>query len=57
LEQAISYGIDSIDPAILAQIEALRDTGKIVHLYGILQVDAPDFNDSQILPERIVVEK
>jgi hypothetical protein len=57
LEQAISYGIDSIDPALLAQIEALRDTGKIVHLYGILQVDAPDFNDSQILPERIVVEK
>jgi hypothetical protein len=57
LGQVISYGIDSIDPAIHSQIAALRDTGKIVHLYGILQMDAPDYNGSQIQPDRIVVEE
>lgn len=56
LGQLISYGIDSIDPAIQSQIEAQRDTGKVVHLYGIL-VDAPDYNGSQIQPDRIVVEE
>lgn len=56
LGQVISYGIDSIDPAMQSQIEALRDTGKIVHLYGIL-VEAPDYNGSQIQPDRIVVEE
>ncbi len=29
--QIIYFGIDSLDPAIQAQIEALRDSGKIVH--------------------------
>ena len=57
LGQAISYGIDSIDPAIQSQIEALRDSGKIVHLYGIISLDAPDYNGSQIQPNRIVVEE
>jgi len=56
LGQLISYGIDSIDPAIQSQIEALRDTGKIVHLYGIILMDSPDYNGSQIQPDRIVVE-
>jgi putative hemolysin len=56
LGQVISYGIDSIDPVIQSQIEALRDSGKIVHLYGIISLDAPDYNGSQIQPDRIVVE-
>lgn len=56
LGEVISYGIDSIDPAIQSQIVAFRDTGKIVHLYGIL-MDAPDYNGSQIQPDRIVVEE
>jgi putative hemolysin len=56
LGQVISYGIDSIDPAIQSRIAALRDTGKIVHLYGIL-VEAPDYNGSQIQPDCIVVEE
>jgi putative hemolysin len=55
LGQVISYGIDSIDPTLQSQIEALRDSGKIVHLYGILLSDAPDYNGSQIQPDRIVV--
>ncbi|HSQ26014.1 MAG TPA: DUF333 domain-containing protein, partial [Anaerolineales bacterium] len=36
LGQIIYFGIDSMDPAVQAQIEALRDSGRIVHLYGIL---------------------
>jgi hypothetical protein len=56
LGQVIAYGIDSIDPTIQSQIESLRDTGKIVHLYGILLTDSPDYNGSQIQPDRIVVE-
>ena len=52
----IYFGIDSIDPAVKAQIEALRDSGKIVHLYGTLLSNVPDYNGSQILVDRIEVE-
>jgi inhibitor of cysteine peptidase len=57
LGEVIFYGIDSIDPTLKSQIEAARDTGKIVHLYGILITDAPDYYGSQIQPDRIVVEE
>jgi len=57
LGQVILYGIDSIDPTLKSQIEAARDSGKIVHLYGILYIDAPDYNGTQIQPDRIVVEE
>jgi len=58
LGQLISYGIDSLDPAMQSQIEALRDSGKIVHLYdGIMLTDVPDYNGTQIQPDRIVVEE
>ncbi len=56
LGQVIYFGIDSIDPAVQAQIEALRNTGKIVHLYGTLFSNVPDYNGSQILVDRIEVE-
>ena len=46
-----------MDPAIQAQIEALRDSGKIVHLYGILHSNVPDYNGSQIQVIRIEVEE
>jgi len=52
----ISFGIDSMDPAVQAQIVSLRDTGRIVHLYGTLFSNMPDYNGSQILVERIEVE-
>lgn len=55
--QIIYFGIDSMDPAVQAQIEALRDSGKIVHLYGTLFSNVPDYNGSQILVERIEVEE
>jgi putative hemolysin len=55
LGQVIYFGIDSRDPAVESQIEELRDTGKIVHFYGILVSNVPDCNGSQVLVERIVV--
>ena len=54
--QIIYFGINSMDPAVKAQIDALRDSGKIVHLYGTLFSNVPDFNGSQILVDRIEVE-
>lgn len=56
LGQIITFGIDSIDPAVQEQIKTLRDSGKIVHLYGTLVSNAPDYNCSQIQVDRIVVE-
>ena len=56
LGQIIYFGIDSMDPAVQAQIKALRDSGKIVHLYGTLLSNVPDFNGSQIQVDRIEVE-
>jgi putative hemolysin len=53
---AIYFGIDSQDPAVLTQIKALRDSGKIVHIYGTLFSNVPDYNGSQVLVDRIVVE-
>jgi hypothetical protein len=57
LGQVIYFGIDSMDPAVKTQIEALRDSGKIVHLYGTLLSNVPDYNGSQIQVDRIEVEE
>ena len=57
LGQIIYFGIDSMDPAVRSQIEALRNSGKIVHLYGTLLSNVPDYNDSQIQVDRIEVEQ
>jgi len=57
LGQIIYFGIDSMDPAVKSQIETLRDSGKIVHLYGILLSNVPDYNSSQIQVDRIEVEE
>ena len=57
LGQRIDFGIDSLDPAVQAQIRASRDSGKIVHLYGTLFSNVPDYNGSQIVVERIEVDK
>jgi hypothetical protein len=56
LGQIIYFGIDSMDPTVQAQIEALRGSGKIVHLYGTLPSNVPDYNGSQILVDCIEVE-
>jgi putative hemolysin len=57
LGQIIYFGIDSLDPAVQAQIEALRDTGTVVHLYGTLFSNVPDYNGSQIQVDRIEIER
>jgi putative hemolysin len=57
LGQMIYFGIDSMDSAVKSQIEMLRDSGKIVHLYGTLASNVPDYNGSQILVDRIEVEE
>jgi putative hemolysin len=57
LGQIIYFGIDSMDPAVKSQIEVLRDSGKIVHLYGTLLSNAPDYNGSQIKVDRIEFEE
>jgi hypothetical protein len=57
LGQVIYFGIDSRDPAVESQIVALRDSGKIVHLYGTLVSNVPDCNGSQVLVERIEVDE
>lgn len=51
------FGIDSMSPAIKSQIDALRDNGRIVHLYGTLVSNVPDYNGSQILVDRIEIEE
>jgi hypothetical protein len=57
LGQIIYFGIDSKDPAVQSQIKALRDSGKIVHLYGTLFSNVPDFNGSQVRVDRLEVEE
>ena len=55
--QVIYFGIDSLAPTVKSQIEALRDSGKIVHLYGTVFSNVPDYNGSQVQVERIEVEE
>ena len=57
LGQIIFFGIESLDPTVQAQIKALRDSGKIVHLYGTLFSNVPDYTGSQVLVDRIEVEE
>jgi len=53
LGQVIYFGIDSLDPTVKSQIESLRDSGKVVHLYGTLFSNVPDYNGSQVQVDRI----
>ncbi|HSN93712.1 MAG TPA: DUF333 domain-containing protein [Anaerolineaceae bacterium] len=54
--QVIYFGIDAMDLAVKSQIEALRDSGKVVHLYGTLFSNVPDYNGSLIQVDRIEVD-
>lgn len=56
LGQIVYFGINSMDPAVTSQIDSLRDSGRIVHLYGTLINNVPDYNGSQILVDRIEVK-
>lgn len=56
LGQILYFGIDSLDPEVQAQIKDLRDSGKIVHLYGTLLSNVPDYNGSQIQVDCLEIE-
>jgi len=49
------YGIEASDPDLCEQIEALRDSGKTVHVYGLLVENVPDAYGRQIVVSRIEV--
>lgn len=53
----IYFGIDSIDPKLVSQIKELRDSGKIVHLYGTLFSNVMDYNGSLVQVDRIEIEE
>jgi putative hemolysin len=55
LEQVITFGIDSMIPGVRSQIETLRDSGSVVHLYGTLFSNVMDYNGSQIQVDRIEI--
>jgi len=57
LGQIIYFGIDSMNPAVQAQIKELRDSGRIIHLYGTLLSNVPDYNGSQVQVDRIEVDE
>lgn len=57
LGQIIYFGVESEVSAIEAQLVELRDSGKIVHLWGTLYSNVPDYNGSQILVARIEVDE
>jgi len=57
LESVIHFGIDSKDPKLASQIKELRDSGKIVHLYGTLFSNVMDYNGSLVQVNRIEVEE
>ncbi|MCB9134419.1 MAG: DUF333 domain-containing protein [Anaerolineales bacterium] len=57
LGQILAFGLDTLDPTVKAQLEALRDTGKIVHLYGTLVSNVPDYNGAQIVVAWLEVEQ
>lgn len=53
----IYFGIDSMVPEVKSQIESLRDSNKIVHLYGTLFSNVPDYNGSQVQIDRIEIDE
>ncbi len=50
------YGLDAPDPEVAAELEALRDTGQTVFVYGVLMDNVPDAYGRQIVVSRIEVQ-
>ncbi len=48
------YGIDSLDDAIRSELVALRDTGRVIQVWGTLSLDVPDAYGGQIQVTRWV---
>jgi putative hemolysin len=52
----VGHGIDSLDPAVAAQLEGLRDTGIIAQVWGQLRTGVPDAFGSQIEVTRLEIQ-
>lgn len=52
-ERRGSHGIDSLDPAILAELERYRDQPGLVKVFGVLLYGADDYNGRQLLINQI----
>ena len=50
------FGIGSLDASIEERLAALRDSGRIVRLWGTLARQAPDYGETQIVVERLEEE-
>jgi hypothetical protein len=51
----IAYGIESVDAALAARIESLRDTGTIVRVWGQVSAGVTDWNGTQIQVDRLEI--
>ena len=51
----VEYGINSVDPALAAQLESLRDTGTTIRIWGELICPAIDAYGTQIAVTRIEI--
>jgi putative hemolysin len=51
----IQYGISGADEAINQQIEAYKDSGQLVRIWGTLTAGIPDWNGTQIMVSKIEV--
>jgi hypothetical protein len=51
----VEYGIWSRDEGVLAELQALRDTGTVIRIFGQLMAGVPDWNNTQIQVERFEV--
>lgn len=47
------FGISSLDPLLEQELEALRDTGQLIQVWGVLRRDVPDAYGTQIEVTRI----
>jgi hypothetical protein len=48
----VQYGIWSRDEVVLAGLEAQRDTGSVIRVYGQMMSGVPDWNNTQIQVDR-----
>ena len=51
----VQYGIWSRDEGVLADLQALRDTGTVIRVFGQMMVGVPDWNNTQIQVDRFEV--
>jgi len=48
----VEYGIWAMDEGVRAELEAVRDSGQVIRIYGSMLSGVPDWNNTQIQVER-----